>query len=85
MLPRGLKMARKPDWKALSKLFAQPASNTPPEASCASGSDRVTYLGESIPKWLARDLTQERAAIREFEGGETREVAEVETLKRLKS
>ncbi len=65
-------MPRKPDWDALGKLFA-PSNEAAPSALDA---DTVTYLGETMPKWLARDLMQERAAIYEFEAGMTREAAE---------
>jgi hypothetical protein len=43
--------------------------------------DLVCYLGNWIPKWLVRDLMQERAAIYEYEAGTTRAEAEAETLK----
>ncbi|WP_354545496.1 hypothetical protein [Roseovarius sp. MBR-78] len=36
-----------------------------------------------MPKWLVRDLMQERAAIREYCGGLTREEAEALTLQGL--
>ena len=43
----------------------------------------VFYRGDWIPKWLARDLMQERAAIFEYEAGMTREEAEAEARKGL--
>lgn len=85
-------MTSKPDWDALGALFSNPAAKgakAPPRAHKGSGrgagcpasvrarnSDLVCYLGEWIPKWLARDLMQERAAIYEYEAGMTREEAE---------
>lgn len=73
-------MPRKPDWGALGKLFAPEHRSAP----SASESAMVTYLGEPMAKWLARDLIQERAAIYEFEAGMTREEAEAEARKDLK-
>lgn len=73
-------MLRKPDWDVLGKLFA-PSPETSPSAPEA---DTVIYLVEPMPKWLARDLIQERAAIREYEAGMTREKAEAEARKILK-
>lgn len=85
-------MISKPDWDALDALFSKPAlegTTAPPSASegtvCkaarpahaeARHSELVCYRGDWIPKWLARDLMQERAAIYEFEAGMTREEAE---------
>ena len=67
-------MARKPDWKELSALFNRSAP------SIVKGNS-VIYLGEKMPKWLACDLIQERAAIYKYEAGMTREDAEVEARK----
>lgn len=94
-------MTSKPDWDALGALFSKPAPEgptAPPSASKgtvqkatlpahaeARHSDMVCYLGEWIPKWLARDLMQERAAIYEYEAGMTREKAEIEARKGLEN
>lgn len=69
-------MAHKPDWQALGALF-QPQH--PPSADGPTpglDSDLVMYRGEAVPRWLARDLAQERAAICEFDGGMSRADAE---------
>ena len=92
-------MTSKPDWDALGALFSKPAPEgtaAPPSASegtvCKAArpahaealhSELVCYLGDWIPKWLARDLMQERAAIYEYEAGMTREEAEAEARKGL--
>ena len=65
-------MMREPDWDALDALFASSSRTSP----SGPGAERVIYLGEAMPKWLARDLMQERAAIREFCAGMTRAEAE---------
>ena len=74
------------DWAALRQVFTKPtptpATSEPTPSAPENGA--VVYLGEPLPKWLARDLMQERAAIREYDGGEPREVAEAETRKGLK-
>ncbi|MDV7270832.1 hypothetical protein RYZ20_07945 [Thioclava sp. A2] len=76
-------MARKPDWQALGALFDQtpPAPATAPPSTNEDGT--AVYNGERLPKWLVRDLMQERAAIREYGGGMTREEAEALTLRGL--
>ncbi|MGV6840443.1 MAG: hypothetical protein ACWA40_09650 [Planktomarina sp.] len=78
-------MHKKPNWDALGRLFDKPApkppKTKPPPSAAKNGC--VMYLGEVMPKWQARDLMQERAAIREFDGGEPRHVAEAETRKGL--
>ena len=76
-------MARKPDWQALGALFDQapPAPATVPPSAAEDG--RAVYNGERLPKWLVRDLMQERAAIREYCGGMTREKSEALTLQGL--
>lgn len=87
-------MTSKPDWDALGALFSKPApegTTAPPSASKRTGqniaspahaearhSDMVCYLGDWMPKWLAGDLMQERAAIYEYEAGMTRAEAEAE-------
>ena len=92
-------MTSKPDWDALGALFNKPApegATAPPSASKGTGHsaacpthaearrfDLVCYLGDWIPKWLARDLIQERAAIYEYEAGMTRAEAEAEARKGL--
>lgn len=58
-----------------------PPKTEPPPSASENGS--TVYMGEVLPKWLARDLMQERAAIREYEAGEPRHVAEAETRKGL--
>lgn len=69
-------MARKPDWGALGALFQ------PPPPPCAVGPAPgtegacVTYRGEAVPRWLARDLALERAAICEYDAGMNRPEAE---------
>ncbi len=77
-------MARKPDWQALGALFDHstlvPATAPP---SAPEGGTAVYYNGERLPKWLVRDLMQERAAIREYCGGMTREDAEALTRQGL--
>lgn len=77
-------MARKPDWAALGALFDQapPAPATAPPSAHEDGTS--VYNGERLPKWLVRDLMQERAAIREYCGGMTREEAEALTLQGLR-
>lgn len=76
-------MARKPDWQALDALFDQapPAPASTPHS--ADGDGTAVYNGDRLPKWLVRDLMQERAAIREYCGGVTREEAEALTLQGL--
>ncbi|SMO34741.1 hypothetical protein SAMN06265173_101191 [Thalassovita litoralis] len=83
-------MPPKSDWDALGALFAQPnpfAPPAPPDAPTAppsaSGGECVTYLGKPVPKWLARDLIQERAAIQEYDGGLSRADAQREAAKGL--
>lgn len=92
-------MARHPDWDALGALFNKPPpeSATAPPSACegsdkpfsepsnavAQHPDMVRYLGETMPKWLARDLIHERAAIYEYEAGMTRETSEAEAIKYL--
>lgn len=49
----------------------------------ARHSELVCSLGDWMPKWLAPDLMQERAAIYEYEAGMTREEAEAEARKGL--
>lgn len=73
-------MIHSPDWKALDALFAPPAAAPHVEPNSAQHEEIVCYLGQMIPKWLARDLMQERAAIYEFSAGMTR--AEAEDLAR---
>lgn len=77
-------MARKPDWAALGALFDQapPAPATAPPSAHEDGT--AIYNVERLPKWLVRDLMQERAAIREYCGGMTREEAEALTLQGLR-
>lgn len=58
-------MARRPDWEALGRLFDQSGRSGQPPAPSALEDDHVVYLGESMPKWLAKDLIQERIAILE--------------------
>ena len=65
-----------PDWDALETLFAQPRVRIDGETSSAEVDVFVSYLGETMPKWLARDLMTERAAIREYDGCMTREESE---------
>lgn len=76
-------MARKPDWQTLGALFGQapPAPAKAPPSAPEDGT--AVYNGERLPKWLVRDLMQERAAIREYCGGVTREEAEALTLQGL--
>ena len=73
-------MARKPDWQALDALFSQPAPSPVSEPPSAAKNDMAVYNGERLPKWLVRDLMRERVAIREYDGGMTRE--EVQALTR---
>ena len=93
-------MPKKPDWAALGEMFnckPPPCGAKSPsdhrrfktEAPLSSGVDTqgmcyVCYLGELLPKWMARDLIQERAAILEFEGGLPRLEAEALARKGLK-
>ncbi len=58
------------DFGALRRVFTAPAKPS------ASDADRVHYNGEAMPRWLARDLMQERAAIMEYCGGMARAEAE---------
>ena len=69
-------MARPVDWDALRRVF-QPRAQRVPEP------DTVVYNRERMPRWLARDLMQERAAIREYDAGMGRDEAEASTLKAL--
>jgi len=62
-------MTKPVDWDALRRVF-QPRAQREPEP------DTVVYNGEQIPRWLARDLMQERAAIREYDAGMGRAEAE---------
>ncbi|WP_185958895.1 hypothetical protein [Thalassovita litoralis] len=43
----------------------------------------MTYLGKPVPKLLARDLIQKRAAIQEYDGGLSRADAQREAAKGL--
>lgn len=63
-------MADPVDFAALRRVFTTPAKPS------ASDGDRVYYNSEAMPRWLARDLMQERAAIIEYCGGMTRAEAE---------
>ena len=83
MLSLGQIMTRRPDWKALIRLFDQSGRSGQLPAPSAFEDEFVTYQGKSVPKWLARDLAQERTAIMEFDGGLTREEAEAEVRKSL--
>ncbi len=77
----------KTDWEALGRVFTglarQPRAEHGRECHAApvegpsKADDLVCYNGEEIPKWLAADLIQERAAILEFEAGYSRLEAEV--------
>lgn len=61
-------MPKAVDWDALAAVFAPPQPDTKEEdAVVRHSSDTMTYNGEQMPRWLARDLMQERAAIQEFE------------------
>ncbi len=60
------------DWDALRNVFA-PGT---PDVSRGAEGESVTYLGEVMPRWLARDRMKERAAILEYHGGITRAEAE---------
>lgn len=77
-------MAKKLDWAALGALFDQapPAPATAPPSTPEDGT--AVYNGERLPKWLVRDLMQERAAILEFDAGMTREEAQARTLQGLR-
>lgn len=77
MIQRGRIMPKAVDWDALAAVFAQPLPSTKEEnALPVHSSDAVNYNGEQMPRWLARDLMQERAAIREYDGGMRRSEAE---------
>lgn len=67
-------MARKPDWNALDALFQPPSRSV--ERAPSAERTCVTYRGEAVPRWLARELVQERAAICEYDGGMSRADAE---------
>ncbi|MFA8386646.1 MAG: hypothetical protein ACEPO2_13565 [Pelagibaca sp.] len=67
-------MAHKPDWGALGALFQPPPTADVPAPG--PDSDLVMYRGEAVPRWLARDLVQERAAIFEYDVGMSRADAE---------
>ncbi|MBL4767532.1 MAG: hypothetical protein JKY94_07420 [Rhodobacteraceae bacterium] len=70
-------MPKAVDWDALAAVFAPPQPDTKGEDAVARhSSGTVTYNGEQMPRWLARDLTRERAAIREYDGGMSRAKAE---------
>lgn len=69
-------MADPVDFVALRRVFTAPAKPS------ADAQDFVVYNGEKIPRWLASDLMQERAAIMEYCGGLTRAEAQ-ETVLRL--
>ena len=71
---------KRPDWQALGALFDQPPFATPQERPRRRENGQATYCGEPLPRWLIRDLMQERAAIREFDGVMPR--AEAERLTR---
>lgn len=71
-------MPKAVDWEALAAVFAPPQLDTKEEdAVPLHSSDTVSYNGEQVPRWLARDLIQERAAIREYDAGMSRAEAEV--------
>lgn len=57
-----------------------PAPAAAPPSAPEDGT--AVYNGERLPKWLVRDLMQERAAIREYCGGMTRETAHAITAVR---
>jgi len=59
-------MPKAVDWDALQGLF-KPHQGTAatPDWPPVRTADTVIYNGEQLPRWLARDLMQERAAIRE--------------------
>lgn len=63
-------MADPVDFGALRRVFTAP---TKPDADT---DDCVVYKGEAMPRWLARDLMQERAAIMEYCGGMARAEAQ---------
>lgn len=68
-------MANPVDFAALRRVFTAPAK--------PSAGDWVEYNGEKMPRWLARDLMQERAAIMEYCGGLTRAEAQEAVLRQV--
>ena len=68
-------MTKPVDFEALRRVFDTPAKPS------ADADNFATYNGEEMPRWLARDLMRERAAIMEYDGGITR--AEAERLSAL--
>lgn len=76
-------MVQKPDWQALGALFDQPLPTPATAPPSAPEGDTAIYNGERLPKWLIRDLIQERAAICEYCGGMTREEAKRLSLQGL--
>lgn len=62
-------MADPVDWDSLRRVFATPALS-------AADNGAVVYLGERMTCELARDLIQERAAIREYDGDMARAKAQ---------
>lgn len=77
MIQWGRMMPKAVDWDALAAVFAPPQPDTKEEDAVARhSSDTVTYNGEQMPRWLARDLMQERSAIREYDAGMSRAEAE---------
>ena len=57
------------DWDALRQVFE-------PETPSQADTDMEVYNGKKMPRWLARDLMQERAAVMEFDGGLKRHEAQ---------
>lgn len=63
-------MANPVDFEVLRRVFDTSAKPS------ADADSLATYNGEKVPRWLARDLMRERAAIMEYDGGITRAEAE---------
>jgi hypothetical protein len=64
----GVQMPDTLDWAALHKVFASPAP-------CAED--------DHLPRWLALDLAEERAAIMEYCGGLSRKEAEAYAFRNI--
>jgi len=74
---QGKPMADLVDFAALRRVFTAPAKPS------ANTQDFVIYNGDKMPRWLARDLMQERSAIMEYCGGLTRAEAQETVLRRV--
>ncbi|MBL4750523.1 MAG: hypothetical protein JKX71_08100 [Amylibacter sp.] len=71
------------DWESFLSVFENNTAGLAPDKPSANETDIVKYNGEKMPRRLARDLMQERAAIMEYDAGLTRVEAEAIILRGL--